>query len=34
MRVISPEFGHLALGQDRANIQGMFDKDPRGGRQL
>ena len=31
MRVFRPKFGHLAFRLDRANIQGMFDKNPRGG---
>src|SRR6185437_15404975 len=31
MRVFRAKFGHLAFRRLGANIQGMFDKDPRGG---
>ena len=31
MRVFCPKFCHLAFWQLGANIQGMFDKNPRGG---
>ena len=31
MRVFRAKFGHLAFRRLKANIQGMLDKDPRGG---